>query len=327
MESGTSLGVRSDSGCEVFRRGNRAGDSLVSSTWALVIAIRPWQWLKNMVVFAAVIFAHRADDPELVLLSVLAFASFCLASSAGYLVNDLKDRKLDRLHPTKCNRPIASGRLAVPVAMGAALLLFLGSAAIAWFVSDRDTPVGSWFLWIPLMYVGLSLTYSMILKRFFLVDVLTIAMGFLLRVVGGGVAISVEVSSWLLVSTFFMAIFLGLGKRRGELKSVEQGDSNTTRPVLAQYSQSLLDMLMSATAAALLLSYVLYTVSPHTVTQFGSRALFYTIPFAFYGIGRYLAVTLRSGNADDVAVIFWRDRPMQIACGVWGLIVMLIIYW
>ncbi|MFH0945598.1 MAG: decaprenyl-phosphate phosphoribosyltransferase [Planctomycetota bacterium] len=299
----------------------------MTATWALIIALRPWQWLKNLVVFAALIFAQRANDPEAVLLSVLAFASFCLASSAGYLVNDLKDIDLDRRHPTKRRRPIASGRLSVPAAGGAALLLFLGAAAIAWFVSDHELPLGSRFIWIPLLYVGLSLTYSMILKRYFLVDVLTIAMGFLLRVVGGGVAISVEVSSWLLVSTFFMAVFLGLGKRRGELRSVAQGDSNTTRPVLTHYDESLLDILMSSTAAALLVSYVLYTVSPHTVAQFGSRALFYTVPFAFYGIGRYLAVTLRSGEADDVAVIFWRDRPMQIACGTWGLVVLLIIYW
>jgi len=168
----------------------------------------------------------------------------------------------------------------------------------------------------------------MVLKRYFLVDVLTIAMGFLLRVVGGGVAIGVEVSSWLLVSTFFMAVFLGLGKRRGELKSVELGNAqdSATRPVLSQYNQSLLDILMGATAAALLLSYVLYTVSPDSIEHFGSRALFYTIPFAFYGIGRYLALTIQSGDADDVAVLFWRDRPLQIACGLWGLVVLYIIY-
>ena len=299
----------------------------MSTVWALIIALRPWQWLKNVVVFAALIFAQKAGDPQAVLTAVLAFLAFCFASSTGYLINDLRDLKLDRRHPTKCNRPIASGRLKVFVAVASAVPLALGAFLLAWFISDQDQPLGSRFVWIPLVYLALSLTYSMVLKRVFLVDVLTIAMGFLLRVVGGGVALGVEVSSWLLVSTFFMAVFLGLGKRRGELKTVEQGEDGPTRPVLNQYDQSLLDILMGATAAALLLSYVLYSVSSKTIEQFGSRALFYTIPIAFYGVGRYLALTIRSGDADDVAVLFWRDRPLQIACGLWGLVVLFIIYW
>lgn len=293
---------------------------------ALFIAMRPWQWLKNVVVFAALIFAQLADDPRAVGLAVLAFFSFCLMSSAGYLLNDLKDLPLDRKHPSKCRRPLAAGKISPAAALLLALVLAAGGIGLAWIASDHTLPLGERFVLLPPLYLALSLSYSMFLKRLFLVDVLVIAMGFLLRVIGGGVALGVETSSWLLVSTFFMALFLGLGKRRSELGNRQRPEGAETRPVLASYSRELLNVLISSAAAALLVSYVLYTVSERAIQQFGGRGLIFTIPFAFYGVGRYLALVMRGEEGEDAAVVFWHDRPLQIAVLLWLATVGVIVY-
>lgn len=290
----------------------------------ILVALRPWQWLKNTLVFAALIFSRQAFDPDAALAASLAFVALCLASSAGYLVNDLRDAPLDRLHPTKRTRPIASGALSRGTAIGLAVGLATGSVAVGLAITRDSGPWIASFGPIPLIYLALGLAYSFVLKRIFLVDVLTITQLFLLRVVAGGIAIRVEVSSWLLVSTFFLALFLGLGKRRGELTRL--GTAPESRPVLASYSAEVLNVLLATAAAALLVSYVLYTVSDRTVALFGTRNLFFTIPFAVYGVGRYLHLSMVPERAEDPALVFLRDRPLQATTLLWLGTVFAILY-
>ncbi len=291
----------------------------------ILVALRPWQWLKNTLVFAALIFSRRALEPDAVLAAGLAFVALCLASSAGYLVNDLRDLAHDRAHPRKRSRPIAAGTVSRGTAIALATLLAVASVAVAALVRSAPGPWPIPFTPIPAIYLALGLLYSLVLKRFVLVDVLTITQLFLLRVVAGGVAIGVEVSSWLLVSTFFLALFLGLGKRRGELARMGEGTAES-RPVLARYSVEVVNVLLAAAAAALLVTYVLYTVSERTVELFGTRNLFFTTPFAVYGVGRYLHLSMVPERAEDPALVFFADRPLQVASALWLAAVLVVLY-
>lgn len=291
----------------------------------ILVALRPWQWLKNTLVFAALIFARRADDPSALLAASLAFVSLCLVSSAVYLVNDLLDLRHDRAHPSKRRRPIAAGTVSPGTASTLAVLL---AAAGLWTGAAIEPAPGPWptsFAPVPAVYLALGVLYSLALKRVFLVDVLTITQLFLLRVVGGGIAIGVEVSSWLLVSTFFLALFLGLGKRRGEVARMGEG-TVASRPVLASYSPEVLNVLLSAAAAALLVTYVLYTVSDRTIALYGTRNLFFTTPFAVYGVGRYLSLTMVPERAEDPSLVFLADRPLQVATLGWLAAVFAVLY-
>ncbi len=294
---------------------------------ALVISARPWQWVKNLAVLPGIIFAQRAGVPADVAAVALAFTVFCLASSAGYLLNDVLDREKDRLHPAKKSRPVARGDLSPGQALVAALLLAAASLALAWFLGEAEAPPRHRFVLFPALYLALILAYSLVLKRIVLVDVLAISAGFMLRVLAGGAVIQVEISSWLLICTFFLAVFLGLSKRRAEfLNAPAHADQRPTRPVLGAYDGAALDILIGATTSALLLSYVLYTVSEHTVEMFGTRNLFYTTPIAFYGVGRYLFLVLRPAGGEDPTLLLWRDRPLQVAAVLWLAAVLVIVY-
>lgn len=291
---------------------------------ALVVALRPWQWLKNVAVFPALVFGHRAGDAAALWLAGGAFATFCLIASAGYLFNDLLDRERDRAHRGKRLRPLASGLISPAVALATAVLLAAGGLALAGALGPHGVPAHERFIVIPALYLVLGIAYSAWLKRVVLIDVLVIASGFLLRVLGGGVVLGVDVSSWLLVCTFFLALFLALAKRRSELVNEPEGAG--ARPVLEQYPVAFIDVLIAIVTAALLVSYVLYTVSERTVAEFATRALFYTVPIAFYGIARYLLLVLRGQDAEDPSLMFWRDRPLQVAALVWLGAVLLIVY-
>ncbi|MBI4880412.1 MAG: decaprenyl-phosphate phosphoribosyltransferase [Planctomycetes bacterium] len=294
---------------------------------ALVVSARPWQWLKNLAVLPGLIFARRAGVPADAAAVALAFLVFCLASSAGYFLNDVLDREKDRLHPAKKSRPIARGDLSAAQALLAALLLAATSLALAWFLGERNAPLPRRFVLFPALYLALILAYSLLLKRIVLVDVLALSAGLMLRVIAGGAVIQVEISSWLLICTFFLAAFLGLAKRRAEFLNVPaQAEERPTRPVLSAYDSAALDILIGATTSALLLSYVLYTVSEHTVEMFGTRNLFFTIPIAFYGVGRYLFLVLRPAGGEDPTLLLWRDRPLQAAALLWLLAVLFILY-
>src|ERR1700704_664982 len=222
----------------------------------LLLSLRPAQWTKNLLVFAGLLFGRRLFDPASVVEAVSAFVVFCALSGVVYLVNDVADRDSDRLHPLKSRRPIASGALPVPVAMGVAL--GLGAAARA-----SGFVVGPAFAAVATAYLALQVLYSFPLKHLVIIDVLTIAIGFVLRAVGGAVAVHVEISHWLLVCTILLALFIALAKRRHEIVLLSGGAAGH-RPILGEYSPYLLDQMIGVVTASTLISYIFYTISIET---------------------------------------------------------------
>ena len=285
---------------------------------ALIDSLRPDQWTKNLIVFAGLIFGQRLLDASAFGAAAWAFAIFCGLSSAMYLINDLVDRNEDRRHPTKRNRPIASGALSTGSAVAAAMVL-IGVSLGASFALNRNVGV------VAVVFVGLLAAYSRFLKHLVILDVLAIAAGFVIRAIGGAVAVDVPISQWLLVCTVLLALFLGLSKRRHEL--VLLGDlAADHRRSLAQYSPQLLDQLVSIVAAATLVSYAFYTVEPATVENFGTDRLTWTFPFPVYGIFRYLYLVHREQGGGSLAEMLLRDRPLLACVALWAAAIVLIIY-
>ncbi|MPY88724.1 MAG: decaprenyl-phosphate phosphoribosyltransferase [Luteitalea sp.] len=297
---------------------SRGADERGGLVSALVYSLRPWQWTKNLIVFAPLLFGGELFDSTAVLRSTAAFAIFCLLSGTVYLANDILDRESDQRHPIKVRRPIASGRLPVAVAIPAALVL--GSVALgAAFVLDRS------FALIALTYVGLLLLYSGPLKHLVIMDVLAIAIGFVLRAAAGGAAIDVPISPWLLVCTILLALFLALSKRRHELVLLADEAANH-RAILKEYSPYLLDQMIAVVAASTLIGYTFYTMSPETVAKFGTESLVLTLPFPLYGIFRYLYLVHRKEKGGNPSEVLLTDRPLLLCVALWALAVTIIIY-
>ena len=284
----------------------------------LLISLRPDQWTKNLLVFAGLIFGQRLLDRVAVTEAVSAFIVFCLMSGVVYLVNDIADRKSDRQHPLKMRRPIASGALPVPVALGAAIIL--GAVSLAGAVA-----LGRAFAMTAVAYLGLLALYSAVLKHIVIVDVLTIALGFVLRAVGGAVAVEVEISRWLIMCTILLALFIALAKRRHEIVLLADGASNH-RPILGEYSAYLLDQMIGVVTASTLIAYMFYTMSPETEAKFGTPWLGVTIPFPLYGIFRYLYLVHRHEGGGSPSDLLLTDRPLLACVALWALAVVLIIY-
>jgi 4-hydroxybenzoate polyprenyltransferase len=289
-----------------------------STALNLLISLRPGQWIKNLLVFAGLLFGRRLFEPEAVFRALSAFAIFCALSGVVYLINDLLDRDSDRQHPLKAARPIASG--ALPGQVAAATAALLGGAALA----------AAWMLGLPFLaaaaaYLGLLVLYSGPLKHIVIIDVLTIAVGFVLRAVGGAVAVNVEFSHWLLVCTVLLALFIALAKRRHEL--VLLADTATShRPILGEYTPYLLDQMISVVTASTLVAYAFYTISPETQAKFGTDRLGLTIPFPLYGIFRYLYLVHRREGGGSPADLLLTDRPLLVCVALWALSVTAIIY-
>jgi 4-hydroxybenzoate polyprenyltransferase len=246
--------------------------------------MRPSQWTKNLVVFAGLVFSRNVGDRELFVLTVEALAVFCLLSGVIYIVNDIADIEKDKRHEAKRDRPLPSGRLGVPTAVTAAVVL----AAIGIAAAQR---IGSGFLVTACAFLALNLVYSFVLKRAALLDVVSIAVSFILRAIGGVEALrsvdpSIEISPWLLICTLFLALFLAFCKRRHEL--ITLADAANHRESLSEYSPALLDQLVGMTAAGSVLSYAIYTIWPDTVDKFGTTDLVYTVPLVLLGVMRYL---------------------------------------
>lgn len=296
-------------------RVTEAPRSLVSS---LLRSVRPEQWTKNLVVFAALLFGQQLLSPKSVVLATVAFVVFCALSGVVYLINDVMDRDADRRHPVKSRRPIASGALPVPTALAAAGGLGVGALAASWWV-------GPAFLATSASYVGLLTLYSGPLKHVVVADVLTIALGFVLRAVAGAVAIGVDISHWLLVCTILLALFLALAKRRQEMVLLADSASSHRR-ILREYSPYLLDQMISVVTASTLTGYALYTVSPETIEKFGTDRLIYTLPFPLYGIFRYLYLVHQKQGGGSPAELLLHDRPLLLCVLLWAVSVILIIY-
>ncbi len=280
----------------------------------LLLAMRPKQWTKNGVVFIAVVFAHRLGNPRDVLLGLLAVLVYCLVSGVVYIVNDLVDLEKDRQHPLKRNRPLASGRLSPRFALAAAILIFLAMLV----VSAAASPL---FLATVVAYVALNLAYSFYLKNIVLVDLFGIAGGFLLRAAGGAAIIGVGVSPWLYLCTLLGALFIGLGKRRHELLVLE-GTAASHRKILGEYTTEFLEQLITIVASSTLVSYALYTYSSYPDTH----AMMATVPFAVYGIFRYLFLVHLKNEGGAPEEILLRDRPLLIDIGLWVATAAIILY-
>ena len=279
---------------------------------------RPHQWIKNALVLAALVFGQRLFVLHDVIFAVVAFIAFCALSSAGYVLNDIADRDADRLNPEKCDRPLARGDLTVAAATRAALTL----AAIAIVLS---IVLGKEFVGIALLYAALQLFYSLWAKHQVIIDIIAVAVGFVLRAFAGGVAINVEVSPWLVFITFVLALFLVLARRRHELIALGE-DAVAHRSALSEYSVRLVDQMISIVAGATLVSYMIYTASAEVEAKLGTRHLYLTVPFVAFGILRYLYLIDERDEGGDPARTLMRDRPLMLAVILWILTDIALLY-
>ncbi|MBZ0154105.1 MAG: decaprenyl-phosphate phosphoribosyltransferase [Planctomycetes bacterium] len=288
-----------------------------------VAAMRPHQWVKNLLVMAPLAFTPKGlmFEPSAWAQVLLAFAAFCLAASSIYLLNDIVDREEDARHPKKRHRPIASGRLPVGVARAQLVVQLVLTAALSLQVpSSHDVPFWVW----PLAYLTLNLAYSFWLKRMVVIDCMCIALGFQLRVQAGAAAIDVAASHWLLLCTFFFALFLAFCKRYEELSRQSEA-SGRTRATMEDYTASFLNMMIGPLAALSILSYSLYTVSPETVKTHGTDRLMFTVPIVTYGVFRYLFLVYRKQEGGDPARLLFRDVPLLVSGAAYGLLVLLLL--
>ncbi len=284
---------------------------------ALVVSLRPHQWTKNLFVLAALAFSKHLFDADAVVRALFALAVFCALSGATYLLNDLVDLEQDRLHPVKRLRPLAAGALPLPLARFFWVVLMVGALAASFALGLR-------FALVAVAYLGLSIAYSLALKHVVILDVLELAIGFVLRAVAGALAIGVVFSHWLLVCTLLLALFMALAKRRHEL--VTLGDAAGHRPILAEYSPYLLDQMISVVTASCLTAYAFYTLAPDTIEKYRTDRLSLTIPFVIYGIFRYLYLVHRKELGGSPSDLLLTDRPLLAAVALWALAVVMIVY-
>ncbi len=284
----------------------------------LVISARPLEWIKNTIMFAALLFSRNLLEPDLLLKTLLAIGVFCLASSTVYLVNDICDRNEDKNHPKKSLRPIASGVLPIAMATQAALLMAI-AALTGSFVMNWS------FGLLTSSYLLLNILYSKWLKHLVILDVFSIATGFVLRVIAGAVVIDVVVSHWLLICTGLLALFLGFSKRRYELVALGN-DASLQRRVLGDYNPHFLDMMIGIVTSATLMAYSLYTVSSETIQRFHTDRLLLTVPFVLYGIFRYLYLVYHKDHGGNPSKSLLTDRPLLISIILWAIASGLIIY-
>jgi 4-hydroxybenzoate polyprenyltransferase len=283
----------------------------------LVASLRPQEWIKNLLVFAGVIFSLQFDEGGALLDATITFVAFCGISSAGYLFNDLRDREHDRLHPDKRNRPIASGALAPGTAAGAGVALAFGAIALGFAVSAEVAGLVA-------LYGLVTAAYSIVLKRLVILDVMTISGLFILRVVAGAVAVDAQASEYLLVCTAMLALFLGFTKRRQEAILEEQppAEGTSTRPVLEHYSLPFLDQMIAMVTATAILSYVIYAVN----SPFAGSKMLATAPSVLYGVFRYLYLIYDRRDTRSTAAILAEDPGMIFAGASYVASAFLVLY-
>lgn len=286
----------------------------------LIKLIRPKQWIKNFFVFAPILFSKHIFDAAYLINSIEAFLTFCLTTSAVYIINDIMDVESDRAHPKKKYRPIASGETSVQQA-----LIFLGILIIliifSFFFQSKL------FMFVIVLYFITNFLYSYKIKKVVLLDVFFISFGFMLRVLGGAAAISVTVSSWMVLTTIFISLFLAISKRRAELSQIVNLENiEKQRPVLKEYSVEFADQLNTIAAAGTIISYALYTVSDRTLATFGTEKLIYTTPFVIYGIFRYMYLMHKKNLGESPTSMVVRDIPILLTVICWFLVCLLIIY-
>jgi len=283
----------------------------------LLKTMRPKQWLKNVFIFTALVFDEKLFTPSPLLKTIAAFILFCLISSAVYLINDIVDIEKDRQHPTKRLRPLPSGQLKPSVAIAAAVLIPLATLPLA-FLLDLS------FGFVALAYLLTMIVYSFVLKNIIIVDVLTVAAGFVLRVAAGAIIVEAErFSPWLYIGMTLVALFIGIGRRRHELVLLGE-DANEHRASLDEYSLPLLDQMTAVVTSATIIAYSLYTFSAPNLPP--NHAMMLTIPFVLYCLFRYLYLIHVQSKGGTPEEIFLSDLPMMIALGLWALAVIAILY-
>jgi len=283
----------------------------------LLKTMRPKQWPKNVFIFTALVFDEKLFTPAPLLKTIATFILFCLTSSAVYLINDLADIEKDRQHPTKRLRPLPSGQLKRSVAIAAAVLIPLITMPL-FFLLDPHLGL------IALVYLLMMITYSFVLKNIVILDVLTVAAGFVLRVAAGAVVVEVErFSPWLYICATLAALFIGVGRRRHELILLAE-NANEHRASLSEYSLPLLDEMISVVASATIIAYSLYTFSAPNLPP--NHAMMLTIPFVLYGVFRYLYLIHVKSKGGAPEEIFLSDLPLIIDLGLWALAVIAILY-
>lgn len=283
--------------------------------------MRPPEWIKNVFVLAGLVFSRRANDPTAIVPSLLAFAAFCLASSAAYVINDIRDREQDRLHPTKKNRPIASGVVSPTQGVVLAVALLLGAAGLCLFL-----PLA--FGVVLIGYLVMNGLYTYWLKRHVIIDVIIIAMGFVLRAVAGGLAIREGTSPWLIVCTFNLCMFLGFGKRQCELSFIgDLKEAVKHRKSLAGYTPDLLNHLTSVTAGIAILTFLEYVMDRSSAYRppFDKKYLVVTLPLVVYAVFRYAMLT-RLGQVAGPSDIVFRDKPFVATLALWMIAAVIVVY-
>lgn len=284
---------------------------------AAIVALRPRQWVKNVFVLAALVFAGRLGDPVAVARALGAFAVFCALSSAVYLVNDLRDRDADRRHPVKRLRPIAAGEIS-PGTASAASVVLASAALLAGFA--LQTGLGA----VAAAYFLLNLAYSFGLKRVVILDVMMVASGFLLRAWAGAAVLGVAISHWLVLCTGLLALFLGFVKRRQEIAAL--GGDDATRAILREYSLPFLDQMIAIVTGSTVVAYALYAFSPEVAEKLGTQHLGLTIPFVLFGIFRYLYLVHRRGEGENPTALLLSDLPLIADVLLWGAAVVVALY-
>jgi len=288
----------------------------------LLKEMRPRQWSKNLILFAALVFSQNLLDGSLALVSLAGFAIFCLLSGVVYTVNDLLDLEADRLHAAKAKRPLASGALSVRVAIVWIVLVLAVALTSAGLLGVR-------FLWISIGFLAFNLAYSLYLKNIVILDVVSISISFLMRAIAGVIALNtvgehLSISPWLLVVTFFLSLFLGLCKRRSEYLSLD--DPGQHRSTLADYSEELLNQLISMTSTATVIAYSIYTIWPDTVARFGTNGLIYTIPVVVIGVTRYMYLVFSRNLGGDPSEILLTERSLLFTVFAWLVLVAFLLY-
>lgn len=284
---------------------------------ALLQSMRPRQWTKNGLLLVPLAFTLSLDNPALVSRSLVALVLFCALSSAGYLVNDVADLESDRQHPLKRNRPIASGAVPVPAALGLGGLL-AGVGVLGCFLLSPMLGV------LAIAYLLLTATYTVWLKHQVLLDVFGLAAGFVLRAAAGAVAIDVPVSPWLYTATLLGALLIGLGKRRSELKALGPDDAVRVRKNLQAYSIPFIDQLILVVSSSALMTYALYTFSAENLPR--NHSMMLTIPVVLYGLFRYLYLVHEGAVAGAPEDLLFRDRPLLAAVVTWAIMAVAILY-
>lgn len=294
----------------------------MKTLWALLRAMRPRQWTKNLLLFAGLIFSHHLTSPGRILMACAGFVCFCCLSSAVYLINDLRDRETDREHPTKKFRPLASGELSASAAIAGAIALVAIAAVIAFFLSIPFQAAAA-------VYFGLMLFYSLGLKHVVVLDLMIVAAGFVLRAIAGVKAIelageTIDVTPWFTICVFFLALFIVICKRRHEIVLLS-GDALQHRPVLEHYTPHFLDQMISVATAATVLSYSLYTILGQPLGK-RPEMLPLTIPFVLFGVFRYLYLVYGRNEGGAPEFLILEDRALQINVLLWVLCISAMLY-